>query len=213
MPSRPPHALPARLARHAGLLLAALLLAGCSSLATQPTGKVGQLAGHWVLDPAHSDDFDALLDKYLGEHRRKMRERTRQIEGQDLRGTRDVAPLMFSPEDPQRERTRMAEELQLPASFDFAIAQGEVSITAAGEPERRFVPGERVTRIDVSGTARVESGWEAQAFVVQADYVHRAERSWRYEIDHASGELQLGFVGTDPEYGAIKLQARYRRAP
>jgi hypothetical protein len=213
MPSRPTHALPASLARLAGLLLAGLLLAGCSSLATTPTGKVGQLAGHWVLDPAHSDDFDALLDKYLGEHRRKMRERSRVIEGQDLRGSREVAPLMFPPEDPQRERARMVDELQLPASFDFAIGQDAVTITAAGEPDRRFVPGDRVTRIDVSGTARVESGWESQAFIVQASYVYRAERNWRYELDRASGELQVSFAGTDPEYGSIKFQARYRRAP
>jgi hypothetical protein len=213
MPLTVRQALPNRATRYAGLLLAGTLLAGCSSLATAPAGKVEQLAGHWVLDPARSDDFDALLDKYLGEHRRKLRERTRMIEGQEMRGGRDVAPLGFSPEDPARERQRMAEELQLPASLVLAILPGEVAISAAGEPERRFVPGERVTRIDVSGTARVECGWESQAFVVAASYVHRAERSWRYELDHASGELRLSFAGTDPEYGPIKLQAHYRRAP
>ena len=113
MPPELNNALPLRAARQGGLLLAVLLLAGCSSLATQPVGKVGQLAGHWVLEPAHSDNFDTLLDKYLGEHLRKQRERTRIIEGQDMRGTRDVAPLMFTPEEPARDRTRMADELLL----------------------------------------------------------------------------------------------------
>ena len=213
MPATALPALPARAARYAVLLVACTLLAACGSLAARPVGDAGSLAGHWVLDPAHSDDFDALLDRYLGEHRRKQRERMRVVEGQQEGRGREVAPLPFSPEDPARERQRMAEELALPASLALAIAQGEVTISAAGDPERRFVPGEQVSRIDVSGTARVDCGWESQAFVVQASYVHRAERTWRYELERASDELKLSFAGTDPEYGAIKFQARYRRAP
>jgi hypothetical protein len=213
MPATPLPALPARAARYAMLLAACALLAACGSLATRPVGNAGSLAGHWVLDPAHSDDFDALLDRYLGEHRRKQRERMRVVEGQQEGRGREVAPLPFSPEEPARERQRMAEELALPASLDLSIAQGEVTISAAGDPERRFVPGEQVSRIDVSGTARIESGWEGQAFVVTADYLHRARRSWRYEVDHAGGELRLAFTGGDPEYGPIKFQAHYRRAP
>jgi hypothetical protein len=202
-----------RPARAAALILAGALLAGCASLAPRPAGDAGALAGHWVLDREHSDDFDALLDHYIGEHRRKQRERMRSAENASNRDPRQVAPLMFMPDDPGKERERMAEELRPPASLVVALAGGSISIQDEGEPERHFVPGEKVTRIDVSGTAELACGWESQAFVVNASYVHRAQRSWRYEADRASNALRVTFEGRDPEYGALAVRARYRREP
>jgi hypothetical protein len=205
---------PLALAARAGaLFLSGALLAGCASLAAQPAGDAGALAGHWVLDREHSDDFDALLDRYIGEHRKKQRERMRSAEISSTRDPREVLPLMFMPEDPGKERERMAEELRPPASLVVALAGGSISIQDEGEPERHFVPGEKVTRIDVSGTAELACGWESQAFVVNARYVHKAQRSWRYQADRASGALRVTFEGRDPEYGDLAVRARYRREP
>jgi hypothetical protein len=197
----------------AGVLLAACaLLAGCASLAAQPGGDAGALAGHWVLDRSHSDDFDALLDRYIGEHRKKQRERMRSADNASSRDPREVMPLAAMTEEPGKERTRMVEELQPPAGLVVTLAGGEIAIQGEGEPQRRFVPGDKVTRIDVSGTAELECGWSAQAFVVKARYVNRAQRSWRYEVDRASGELRIDFSGHDPDYGEFAVKARYRRA-
>jgi hypothetical protein len=195
------------------VLLACAWLSGCAHLAARPSGDAQPLAGNWVLDPAHSDDFNALLDHYLGEHRRKLRERTRSMETAGARDPREVPALtMYSPEEPGRERARMAEDLQLPDTLAVALADSGISIRGGSEPVRHFVPGEKVTRIDVSGTAIVACGWEAQAFVISARYVNKAQRNWRYELDRASGELRVDFAGHDPEYGDLTLHARYRRA-
>lgn len=212
MPRFPQPALDALPAGAAALWLACAWLAGCASLAAQPAGAPQALAGHWVLDPAHSDNFDALLEHYIGEHRKKLLVRTRSVENASSRDPREIAPLMFMPEEPGRERERMAEELRPPAALALRPAGGEIAIQGEGEPERHFVPGEQVTRIDASGTAQLACGWSAQAFVIEARYVHGARRTWRYEVDRASGELRVDFAGHDPEYGEFAVHARYRHA-
>jgi len=79
------------------------------------------------------------------------------------------------------------------------------------EPLRRFLPGQDVSRIDSSGTAILDSGWDQRAFVVRARYTNKSTRSWRYEVEAASGLLRVSFEANAPEFGRFSLQTRYRR--
>ena len=228
-PRRAPRALPG-----AAVALALLGMAGCSSLATKPQGGGGvAIAGTWQLDSAHGDDFDARLDQWLEAHRKKLRELRRRGaggytgEGGDAGGvgggegqgggpgmgdSRGPPALFMPPEDPTRERTRVAEELRPPARLEITLDGDDIRIAADAEPARRLVPGERLTRIDSGGAAELACGWEGEAFVVRARYRHKAQREWRYERERASGLLRVDFTDTDPDYGRLELHLRYRPA-
>lgn len=229
MPS--PTASTAPASRPVLLLAAAALLglAGCSSLSTRPQGGGLAIAGGWQLDAAHGDDFDARLDQWLEAHRKKLRElRRRGIggysgEGGDPgsegggmgqgMGDRGNPPALFMPpEDPARERTRMAEELRPAARLEITLEGDAIRIAADSDPARWLVPGEKLTRIDSGGTAELSCGWEGDVFVVRAHYLHRAQREWRYERERATGLLRVDFRDSDPDYGKFELHTRYRPA-
>ena len=226
---------PARQATRPVLLLAAAALlgvAGCSSLATKPQGGGEAIAGRWQLDAAHGDDFDARLDQWLEAHRKKLRELRRrggggysgeggdaggeggggQGTGQGMRDSRGPPALFLPPEDPARERQRVADELRPPAELEITLEGDVIRIAADAEPARRLVPGERLTRIDSGGAAELACGWEGEAFVVRARYLHKAQREWRYERERASSLLRVDFIDTDPDYGRLELHLRYRPA-
>jgi hypothetical protein len=226
MPSPPA---PARPAPRPALLLAAaalLGLAGCSSLATKPQAGGVAIAGTWQLDAAHGDDFDARLDQWLELHRKKLREMRRRGAGgysgegggegggmgQGMGDSRSPPALFMPPEDPARERQRVADELRPPAVLEIALEGDAIRISADADPPRRLVPGEKLTRMDTGGTAELACGWEGNAFVVRARYLHKAQREWRYERERQSGLLRVDFIDTDPDYGRLELHLRYRPA-
>jgi hypothetical protein len=212
------------------LLALAATLAGCAGLATQPAPAAQGLAGDWQRDAASSEDFDRKLAQLLDIRRQKLRARhaapARSTAGAEGRGGRsghdadsnagfageDAEGFGLSPEEPERERQRLADDLQPPGGLSIAIEGGTVRITSAGEPVRVFVPGQRVSRIDGSGAAQLDCGWEERAFVVRASYVHRATRSWRYELESPGGLLRLSFEASDPDFGKLTLVSRYRRS-
>jgi hypothetical protein len=120
--------------------------------------------------------------------------------------------MAVPPEEAEKVRTRLVGELKPPTQLHIELAGDAVEITGDAEPARRYVPGQAISRIDVSGAASVESGWDQNAFVVRAKYTNRGERDWRYELESSGGALRLSFEAQDPEFGTFKLQTRYRRA-
>ena len=199
---------------------AALMLAACTSLATQPNATQATMAGDWQQDAAASEDFDRKLVSLLAQQRERMRpKRSRDNVGGgsgDRSGViariNELDALAVPPEEADKVRTRLADELRPPAKLHIELLSDAVEFTGDADPPRRFLPGQTVSRIDVSGASSVNSGWDQSAFVVRAKYTNRGARSWRYELDPAGGVLRLSFEAQDPEFGDFKLQTRYRRA-
>jgi len=220
-----------------GALLGAI---GCTSLSTVPAVSPANpgIAGPWVRDDALSDDFDAKLAQVVKARQDKLRAR-RAASGAGGTGGGDTgtrrrggggdggdeysnpATLEIPPEDAEHFRSRLADDLRPPKTMQIqpaplASSNGPSAGTAAvtirrdQEPERRYLPGQVVSRIDESGAAQIACGWDHEAFVIQAQYVHKASRSWRYEIESASGLLKVRFAVNDPEIGRLDLTTRYR---
>ncbi len=198
---------------------AALLLVACTSLATQPSAAQGTIAGDWQQDAAASEDFDRKLGPLLMQQRERMRPRRgRGNAGGDsddrsavITRINEQDALAVPLEEADKVRTRLVAELRPPARLHIELASEAVEITGDADPARRFLPGQTVSRIDVSGAANVTSGWDQNAFVVRAKYTNRGARSWRFELEPAGGALRLNFEAQDPEFGDFKLQTRYRR--
>jgi hypothetical protein len=207
---------------------AVLALAACTSLATQPNAAQVTMAGDWQLDKAASEDFDGKFATVLKQQRERMRPKRgrgsmgggRGGEGgsdsDDRSGViariNELDALSVPPEEADKVRTRLGDELRPPAKLHIGLAGDAVEITGDADPARRFLPGQTVSRIDVSGAASLTSGWDQNAFVVRAKYTSRGERSWRYELEPAGGTLRLSLEAQDPEFGNFRLQTRYRRA-
>jgi len=220
MTASPPHR---RLPWLGPLGLGVLLAAGCASLAPEPAHPPG-LAGHWSLDPAASDDFDAALAKMIADRQKKRRaggHRPSDFGGESANdagqgepgaGGRGAAGLPPVPDEPpDRMRRRLEEALRPPGEMDLAVGDGTVSVTAAGEPAHVYYPGQPVGRIDTSGAARVESGWAGPMFVVKAKYQSGASRVQRYALQGQGAELSVTLAYSDPFSGNLQLRSLYRR--
>ncbi|MGH8254069.1 MAG: hypothetical protein ACRES2_08505 [Steroidobacteraceae bacterium] len=201
-------------------LVLALCCGGCNTLATSPVAMNSSLAGDWQQEPASSENFDSKLFAVIKAQRERMRQRRNRGGMGGGYGGRgggyggpgsEFDPLMQAPDEPDKERTRLADGLRPPTKLHIAQNADGVEITTDAEPSREFVPGQTVSRIDTSGAANVSSGWDQGAFVVRAKYTNRSSRSWHYEYEPASGMLRLDFETQDPEFGSFKLQTRYRR--
>jgi hypothetical protein len=211
------------------VLLAALAASACGTLATLPPPASAELAGQWQQDSAASDNFETKLTPLLENQRRRMLPRhgaagaagARRGGGstsgdRDSGGTGESAgeeayALVLPPEDPDKVRSRLGDELRPAAALFIAMDGDALEITRDAEPMRRFLPGQAVSRIDSSGAASVDSGWDQRAFVIRAHYTNRSERSWRYELEAGTHLLRVSFEANAPEFGRFALQTRYRR--
>lgn len=180
------------------------------------------MAGDWRLDSAASEDFDRKLVTLLAQQRERMRpKRGRGAPGgggdSDERSgpiarINEFDALAVPPEAAEKVRTRLVSELKPPDKLHIELSGDAVEITGDADPTRRYSPGQAISRIDISGAANLECGWDQNAFVVHARYTDRGERNWRYELEPSGNGLRLSFEAQDPEFGNFKLQTRYRRA-
>ena len=193
-----------------GVMLATL---GCQSLSTEPTAAATTMAGEWRADAANSDDFDRKLVPLLQQAHRHEQPRAAP-DGQPAvgAGAGTIDPLVMPPEDPEKLRARLADDLRPASALRIALIGDGVEITRDSEPVRQFLPGQSVSRIDTSGAAILESGWDQSAFVIHAKYTNRGTRSWRLEHDTASDTLRVTFTANNPEFGHLELHTLYRRA-
>lgn len=220
----------ARRSLRAALVLVSAVAAGaCGTLATLPPPAGAALAGRWQQDSAASDNFEAKLTPLLENQRRRMLPRhgasgtgSARRGGGSTSGDRDASgngdstgeeayALIVPPEDPDKVRARLGDELRPAATLLIAFDGDLLEMTGDAEPMRRFLPGQSVSRIDSSGAANVDSGWEQRAFEIRAHYTNRSERSWRYELEADTGLLRVNFEANAPEFGRFTLQTHYRR--
>ena len=198
----------------AGLTLAAALISsGCQSLSPEPTPAAATMTGNWRMDPTTSDDFERKLAPLLLQVRRHEQPRPPMAGPPGAGGgAAEIDPLIMPPEDPEKLRARLGDELRPAAALRIALSGDSVEITRDAEPMRKFVPTQTISRIDSSGAARLECGWDQAAFVILAKYTNRGSRSWRLEHDAATDSLRVTFESNSPEYGHLEMHTLYRRA-
>src|SRR5258706_13076542 len=115
--------------RSAVVLLAATLACAWGTLAPNPPPLGAALAGQWRQDRAASDDFEAKLKSLVETQRRRMMPRHGAAGAAGSRpggdGSRDpggggdstpdgIYPLIIPPDEPDKVRTRLGDELRPP---------------------------------------------------------------------------------------------------
>jgi hypothetical protein len=197
------------------LWLCILCLAGCSTLTAEPPRPVA-ISGRWLLDPAQSDDFDLKVTQWMNAQQLKRLKALKSRGGAGpLPSENDQGGLgyygLIPAEDPERIRARFNETLRPATMLHIEQTDSDVDIDADGEPPRSYTPLQRVSRIDSNGAAKIDAGWEKSGFEVQAQYSDGDVHVYRYEIDAASGLLQVTLFVRDETVGKWQVRSRYRR--
>lgn len=199
-----------RLPASAALLASVLLggLAACSHLSETPS-HAASITGDWVLDPASSDDFDALLRQAIEAQDKRIRKHMRVPSV----GDHDVPPLaLLPPEEPELIHGRLSEELRPGNTLRLGWLDGTLQISADGEPARSFVPGRSASVIDVAGSGHITSGWDGDRFQVRTKYSGGEVRLLSYGIDAVSGRLVVTLSVRSDVLDKLDVTCRYRRA-
>lgn len=196
------------------LLLGVLCLAGCNSLTAEPPHPVA-ISGHWVIDPAKSDDFDLKVTQWMSAQQLKRLKALKSRGGTGpLPSDSDQGGLgyygLLPAEAPDKIRARFNETLRPATMLHIEQTDSDVDIDADGEPPRSYTPLLRVSRIDSNGAAKIDAGWKNSGFEVLLQYSDGEEHDYRYEID-AAGLLQVTLFIRDETVGKWQVRSRYRR--
>jgi hypothetical protein len=218
--------------RRARVLITAVFMAGvltsCETVSTAPPDS--HLDGSWRLDTSASDDPDAAIAKAVEQAQSKLRHRLASYGyGQDSQpgghdtspdapdytydtpGDRYGGPGLVGP-DFRGLRTRLREALLPPAQLRLEVDGDLVGIAEEGLPARSYRLGERLSRIDLYGTAIIKASWDHDEFVLKSNYSSpRASRTDSYRVSPSTGALTLTRQFTDPTVGKIVLHSIYRR--
>ena len=222
--------------RHcAVLLLLACAACGAPRLANAPAAPT-DLSGHWVLEPALSDDAVSLIKAALPVPRKRTARAERAMDagepismpeqqsGQGGGGRRQREGQRSSAAAPVRKQAEPPPWLRMgPGDFVRAFAlppsRLEVNATqaavmiAGGERRRSLVPGDLdpVSINDRFGSRNVWSGWNGTAFVIDSRDGSRlrvTERYQRVANDRFEASVEFNASGIKP----LKIKAQYRRA-
>jgi hypothetical protein len=227
-------------ARVLAAALAISLLPACATVATAPSDS--RLSGHWLLDPAASDDATVRIAQAIAEARKKMRARRSggPGSGPDQGGGPGPAPEGASggaaragggddaPPDSIIDQygntrqlgpdlralaTNLVHAVASPHTLDLEVVGDTVRVRGDGLPPREYRLGEGFSRFDEYGTARMLPSWSGDAFVLRARYANGASITERYEVLRAQSTLQRTVALFDPIVGKLQLLTVYRTAP
>jgi hypothetical protein len=108
-------------------------------------------------------------------------------------------------------RTRLMQALFVPMKLKIEVLAEVVRITPDDVPSRDYHLGEEFSRFDEYGTAKIDSSWKDNAFVLRARYTG-ASRVERYELTPHSDTLTLTRQVVDPIVGKLNINSVYHRA-
>ncbi|MET0280388.1 MAG: hypothetical protein ABW278_04590 [Steroidobacteraceae bacterium] len=198
----------------AALLVTCLLATPVSVMAAAPAG-CARLCGQWVLDTAHSDAPEAVLDAALTTYKEPRARRERGPQGDGPVGDviadmeRSIGPIF---DRPHRDdlRAELLAVVTAPATLEFDQRGTEILIRAAARGERRLSVGNPHARVDAIGTARINSSWKSGALVVTERYDRKREYAETYTLQR-DGSLLVTREVERPGLKTLRLRAIYQR--
>ena len=106
---------------------------------------------------------------------------------------------------------RLVQVLTPPQRIRFEIGSDYVRIAPDSIPPRDYHTDEEFSRIDEYGTARIDAGWSAEAFELQARYSSHAALIEHYAVDAHTDTMTVTYHLTDPMVGKIDVSSVYHR--
>lgn len=199
--------------RLAALVLTIPLAMGLVRAGTPP--PCASLCGEWRLDEGASDKPEQLLDVAFRQFkepriRRQHIPLTDSIEA--LGKAADEAalgPMLDRPRS-RELREELQRALQQPRTLSIGADGEDIRITRDGSSPLGISPGERSTRVDVYGTARIDARWRGKQLVVREKYDRRNQQETTYGVG-GDGALRVTLVIARPGLPRITARSVYRR--
>jgi hypothetical protein len=200
----------------AALLTLSLLITPVAVMAAAPTSGCARLCGQWVLDAAHSDAPEAVLDTALATYKEPRARRERGPAGDGPVGDviadmeRSIGPIFDRPRRADL-RSELLTVVTAPATLEFDRRGAEILIRAPARGERRLSVGTPHARVDAIGTARISSSWKSGALVVRERYDRKRGYAETYTLQR-DGSLLVTREVERPGLKTLRLRALYQRA-
>jgi len=214
----------------------ALVAAGCGGphLGREPRPAV-DLAGHWVLDPAASDDAASIVNAALPKPTKRPTDDLPPLDtttgnqpdrsGGGHRGGRGgasgtgqnsgsgAAPQPTPPAWGKLGPGEFVRAFALPAARLDIAEQPALVVITQGDRRRAFQPGdeEPVSVNDRFGSRSVQAGWDGAAFVIESTDGSRLKIVERYR-QLANDRLVSNLEFKAQRIKTVKIQTVYRRA-
>ncbi len=215
---------PARVALGGLLAAVALACAGCATTYQRAPRPATDLSGHWVLDPAASDDAAKLIEDAVPKFRRRPDweqppQLVQQSTGQGPGGrngggqTQTVQVVVRPPSWARLGARDFLTAFALPAAhLDLNQAPASIELDQAGR-RRRFEPGDDTPRsvTDRYGSRTVISGWDGAEFVVKSEDAGHLAVEERFRLS-APDRLTTVVAFKAERLKGITVRSVYRRA-
>jgi hypothetical protein len=222
-----------RLAPSLAVAFVLTYLTACAT--TSSASGEALLSGQWHLDAAASDVPDGKIAAAISAAEAKLRKRLAsagfdqygpdssasggtgghrgrggQTGGAELNGDEFSATGYIAPDFPELRR-HLNEILSPPQVLTIDAESDFVRFTGDGAPARDYPADDTFTRMDEYGTARIDTKWSGDAFVLRSRYSSHATVIQRYEAEAHGKTLTVTRNVTDPVAGKISLRSIYRK--
>jgi hypothetical protein len=187
-----------------------LAVAAVGHAATLPNPR---LAGHWQLDVAASESFDARLQEYVAEVEKSQRHHGHQHHDIALTKAEAAAdvPDDLPPEPTETQRTRLAESLRPPDTLAIELQADTVSLSGDDLPPSSITLDEKIIRVDASGSAVISASASGAGLTLSYRYLNRSRRTQQYAVGSQGDTLQVTLVWQSPGNGKFTVKSLYRR--
>jgi hypothetical protein len=189
------------------------LTVGLAQAAT-PTA-CASLCGEWRLDSAASDTPQQLLDAALQKYNEPTERHSSRSIGDNIESISKAAdeealgPILTRPRSKElREELRRA--LQQPRALQISADAEDIRLTSDGNSRQAYTPGERHTRVDSYGTARIEARWLGSQLAISERYDRRNQQETAYALGR-DGALRVTQVLKRSGLPRITVRSIYRR--
>jgi hypothetical protein len=216
-----------------------VLMTATACATTSNAPAEAQLTGPWQLDTAASDVPDAKIAAAVALAESKLRKRLASAGygqyapdssgggngggggsgghrgrgnsgGAELNGDEFTATGYIAPDFIELRR-HLNEVLSTPRVLTIDAQPDFVRLAGDNMPPRDYPPGDTFTRIDEYGTARIDTKWSGNAFVLRARYSTHATVTATYDTDGHGRTLTVTRNVTDPVAGKISVRSIYRK--
>jgi hypothetical protein len=194
-------------------LLAGLCLAAGPPTFAATTLPDARLAGRWQLDASASDNYEAQLQQYLAAGQQALRRRDRQHHNMPLTPAETVAaiPDELPPEPQDTQRARLADSLRPPGTLVIALAGDTVTFTGDNQPASSMTLGEKMIRVDASGSAEIQARAAGAGLNLKYSYLGGARRSQQYALGSKGDTLQVTLEWQSRDNIKLTVRSLYRR--
>lgn len=172
-----------------------------------------RLAGRWQLDATASDNFEVVLQRYLAERQKAMRQLDRRHRYMELTHTETVAgvPDDLPPEPQDTQRQRLEDSLRPPQRLTIALQDAAVEFTADDLPPNSLTLQEKMIRIDASGSAEIRLRPATGGVTLNYRYLGNARRSQQFTLNNKGDTLSVTLVWQERDNSKLTVKSLYRR--